>query len=58
MDPKVFQAIQNNDLSNLTGGEIVQAAEALLTEYHRLHAWCAVCLGEDVAAWDGIHVDA
>ena len=46
----------------LTPEEIIEAArqdhEELVLEFERLHAWVSVCLGTEVAAWNGLKVDA
>jgi len=57
MEPFIFQAIQNQDLSNLDERQLETAAAALLVEYHRLQRWCATCLGTDVSDWDGQSVE-
>jgi hypothetical protein len=41
--------------------QFLEAAKAdhpeLVAEFIRIHAWVAACLGEEVAAWNGLPVD-
>ena len=58
MDPDLFfHALETGNADHLNDEAKAHHFQELLDEYRRIHAWAAVCLGDDVARFGGLPVD-